>query len=367
MSRRDDNRGSDKPPRKAAVTTWRKTPPSQSVPESKKKPPQKKTPGRKTASRGKAQKGHTSSALGHWKILIALHRKVARDALSRILETPLASLVTVLVLGVAMSLPAALSMTLDNLRDVAGSSQVTSVRVSLYLASRITDDQASRMREDLASDQAIKRVIYISPSQGLAEFEKYSGLGEALRLLDNNPLPGVLEVEPKDSSPLAVSNLKNRLIRMGGVDEVRVDSDWLKRLNAMLTLGDRILTGVSILIFLAVLLAVGNTIRLLVVNRKDEIRVVKLVGGSDGFVILPFLYSGFWYGLLGGLLASVMASALWFAVSGPAQELASLYQSSFRPSFPGLEICLTLMLTGMVMGVLGAFLSSWRQLRHIDP
>ena len=208
---------------------------------------------------------------------------------------------------------------------------------------------------------------YISPKQGLAEFEKYSGLGQALKLLDNNPLPGVIEVEPKDTSPLAVSNLKNRLVRIGGVEEARVDDIWLKRLHAIVTLGERILNGLVTLVVLAVLMAVGNTIRLLVVNRQDEIRVVKLVGGSDGFVMLPFLYSGFWYGFLGGLLAWLVTAGLWFLVAGSANTVASLYQSAFQMNFPDFSTFIALVLGSALLGVLGAFATSWRQLRHIDP
>ncbi|MTI13414.1 permease-like cell division protein FtsX [Sansalvadorimonas verongulae] len=341
--------------RKAAVTTWRKT--SREKPNPKPKP----------KVRQRKSHGQSISALDNWTSLIGLHRRVSREALSRILSTPLASLITVLVLAVAMSLPAVLSMALDNLREVAGSNQMTSARASMYLKSNISDAQALQLRESLAHDAAIEQATYISPAQGLTEFEKYSGLGEALRQLDENPLPGVIEIVPKDVSPLAVSNLRNRLSRMTGVDEVRVDSAWLKRLQSILKLGNRIFTGVSVLIALAVLLAVGNTIRLLVMNRTEEIRVIKLVGGSDGFVILPFLYSGFWYGLLGGLSAAVITATLWSSVAGPAQELASLYQSSFRPGFPGLAITFTLIVSGMIMGVGGAFLASWRQLRRIDP
>ena len=357
----------NRPDRKGAVTTWRKTAPVAAAESGKSSKKSKSSPVTEKPVKSGAKKSGESSALIHWKTLSRLHQQIGKEALGRILATPIASLMTVLVLGIALSLPAALSMTLDNLRTAVGGGEVTSVRVSLYLKSGTDNAKASRMREDLASDKAIAKAIYISPTQGLAEFEKYSGLGEALRLLDQNPLPGVIEVEPVDTSPLAVGNLQNRLVRMGGVEEARVDSEWLKRLNAILTLGGRILTGVTLLIVAAVLLAVGNTIRLLVLNRRDEIRVIKLVGGSDGFVILPFLYSGFWYGLVGGVLAWLIICMLWLTLSGPASQLATLYQSTFRPGFPGLGMTLLLVVGGAGMGIIGALLASWRQLRDIDP
>ena len=354
------NPARNRPDRKGAVTTWRKTA-SVGATNSRRKPaPKEKTP-RKIGS------SSADSAASHWKHLWLLHRQVGKDALARMLVTPVASLMTILVLGIALSLPAALSMTLDNLRTVAGSGDMTSVKVSLYLGNRIDDAAAVRIREELARDKAIAKAVYISPAQGLAEFEKYSGLGAALQLLDGNPLPGVIEVEPADTSPLAVSNLQNRLVRMTGIEEVRVDSEWLKRLNAILSLGDRVMTGLTGLICIAVLLAVGNTIRLLVVNRQEEIRVIKLVGGSDGFVILPFLYSGFWYGLAGGVLAWLVVFVGWLTISGPAGQLATLYQSTFRLDAPGLGLTTVLIGGGAAMGVIGALLASWRQLIDIDP
>ncbi|CAM3605716.1 permease-like cell division protein FtsX [Parendozoicomonas haliclonae] len=350
--------------KKSAVTTWRKTPHVDAAAART----SSKSQGKKAEAprKGAAKNGKVSEA-GRWSNLWRLHRQFGRESLQRLLATPAASLMTVLVLGIALALPAALSLTLENLKTVAGNSNVTSARISLYLENQVSEKDARRMREDLLKDSGIAAAVYISPTQGLAEFEKYSGLGDALRLLDSNPLPGVIEVEASDSSPLAVSNLQNRLKRVDGVAELRVDSEWLKKLNAIVTLGDRILTGLSVLICLAVLLVVGNTIRLLVVNRRDEIRVIKLVGGSDGFVLLPFLYSGFWYGLAGGVLCWLIVACLWLAVSGPASDLATLYQSTFRPEFPGLNMTLLLIGGGAFMGVSGALLSSWRQLRDIDP
>ncbi len=304
---------------------------------------------------------------GTWKSFWRLNWRMGSDALKRLALTPVASLMTIMVLGVALALPASFSVMLANLKMAAGGENIASARVSLYLDSGIDDKQALRLCADLMRDTAIQSAVYISPSKGLADFEEYSGLGEALRLLENNPLPGVIEVEPKDTSPLAIDSLKNRLKRTGGVVEVRVDSAWLKRLDAMLELGERVLIGLSLLICAAVLLIIGNTIRLLVVSRSDEIRVIKLVGGSDAFVILPFLYSGLWYGLAGGVLCWLIISSLWFMVSGPATELAVLYQSSFRPGPPDSTTSLLLIGGGALMGILGAWLASWRQLRQIAP
>ena len=207
---------------------------------------------------------------------------------------------TILVLGLALALPAGLYLTLDTFRLALGEGEPGSVRLALYLKQGTTDEQARTLRKQLAQDLAVLEAAYISPEQGAEDFRRHSGLGETLDLLDVNPLPGVIELEPADTAPQAVQRLHERLQGLPGISQVRVDTVWLERLSALLDLGDRLLQGGGLLVGLMLVLAVGNTIRLLVVNRRDEIRVIKLVGGSDGFVILPFLYTGFWYGLMGG-------------------------------------------------------------------
>ncbi|MCL6270849.1 permease-like cell division protein FtsX [Sansalvadorimonas sp. 2012CJ34-2] len=363
-----DGKAKDRSGRKAAVTTWRRTPQIEldhSAAHNAKQKAEQNNTAKHKARRG-AKKRETGSSAQHWKIIFALHRQVAGEALSRIMVTPIASLMTILVLGITLALPATLSMTLENLQAAAGGTSSV-VRLALYLDEGLSNTKALDLKKDLQGDPAINKVTYISPKQGLAEFEKFSGLGQALDLLDDNPLPGVLEVEPKDTTPLAVSNLQNRLGRLGEVNDIRVDNEWLKRLHAMLELGERALNGLTTLVVLSVLLAVGNTIRLLVVNRKEEIKVVKLVGGSDSFVMMPFLYSGFWYGLLGGVLAWLVTACLWFMLADSANSLASLYQSSFQMSFPDFATTVTVIFGSVLLGVTGAFFTSWRQLRAIDP
>lgn len=351
--------GAGWPERKPAVTTWQKTRPLEDRVRKKSLDAQVR------AVRRSARPGR--SALEDWKSLVQLHRRTGRDALTRMLLTPLASLMTILVLGLALALPAGLYLTLDTFRLALGEGEPGSVRLALYLKQGTTDEQARTLRKQLAQDLAVFQAVYISPEQGAADFRRHSGLGETLDLLDFNPLPGVIELEPADTAPQAVQRLHERLQGLPGISQVRVDTVWLERLSALLDLGDRLLQGGGLLVGLMLVLAVGNTIRLLVVNRRDEIRVIKLVGGSDGFVILPFLYTGFWYGLMGGALAWLMTTLLRWLVADTLEQLAGLYHMTLRSALPQWELALFLLAGGCVIGVLGALLTAWFQIRRIRP
>ncbi|GEM_PF-94951 len=345
--------------RKAAVTTWRKPRPLEERVRKDSLDAQVRA-ARKTARPGR-------SALEDWRWLAQLHRRTGRDALTRILVTPLASLMTVLVLGLALALPAGLCVVLDAFRLVLGEGHAGSVRLTLYLEQGVSDERARDMKTQLAQDPAVLQAIYITPEQGAEDFRRYSGLGSALDLLDVNPLPGVIELEPVEAAAEAVQNLHERLKTLSGVSQVRLDTVWLERLVALLEVGERLLQGGGALIGLMLLLVVGNTIRLLVANRRDEIRVIKLVGGSDGFVLLPFLYTGFWYGLTGGCLAWLITAALRFLVSDSMAQLAGLYHVPFQPGLPDWHLSLFLLAGGCAVGVLGALLAAWSQIRRIRP
>ena len=368
-------RSTDKGPagrkgRVRALTTWRQ-PSTDKAPSEPVKAVEKTTDKPvETHSKPKASKASRSATRARapgvgnenfWH----LHKRVCGDAIRRLYRMPLSSTMIVLVLGIALSLPSTLFLALDNIGSLAGGQSV-SARITLYLKQDVNDSQGMQLRKELLKDAGVADASYISSTRALQQFEQQSGLGDAVRLLDKNPLPGAVVVTPRNTGSLATNNLRIRLERLGQVDSVRLDQTWLERLNAMLALGDRILKALTLLVSIAVFLAIGNTIRMLVADRRDEIRVLRLVGGSDGYIMMPFLYTGFWYGLLGGVAAWVVTGVLFLMLSGLVANLAGLYGSGYRLSFLGLSGTLALVIAGMVLGVAGAGLSSWRQLRAID-
>lgn len=303
--------------------------------------------------------------LGAWYIH---HSDSAIESLLRLLTTPIQSLLTWLVVAIAVALPAALFVGLLNIQHV-GEQWQNSSEMSVFLQPDADEQAVDRIRQDWAGRPEIARITYISPAEALAEFRQHSGLGQIVDSLDRNPLPGVLLVLPTDaaSTPAALENLQAELLDEPLVAEVRIDMQWVKRLQQLIALAERIVVALACLLALGLVLVIGNTIRLAIENRRDEILVVKLVGGTNAYIRRPFLYTGLWFGLGGGMLAVlILALGLqWLKV--PIAALTELYQSHFYLQGLGFIGSLQLILLAGLMGVVGAWSAVSRHLNQIEP
>lgn len=299
------------------------------------------------------------------------HGSSAGDSLRRLLATPLQTLMTCLLIAVALALPTSLLVGIGNVEQL-GSGWNSGAQLSVFLNTRVRESVIEDLQEELSSRPQVSDVTYISPQQALDEFQSLSGVGEVAALLDENPLPPVLVVKLSGSSsvsadPKVAASLADELRNNPVVDDVRLDLAWVQRLNAIMALLGRTVLAVACLLGLGVILAVGNTVRLAIENRRDEIVIVKLVGGTDGFVRRPFLYTGLWYGLGGGLLAWLMVSVgLWW-LSGPVSRLVGLYGSEFTMAGLGFGGSLGLLALAALLGWGGAWLSVQRHLQAIEP
>jgi len=223
--------------------------------------------------------------------------------------------------------------------------------------------QAAGQRADVAA------VTVIPADKGLEDFRTYSGFGEALEALKENPLPHVLRVRPKaeDSSAAALESLRHYFSAWPEVDLVQVDSEWVMRFNAILEVLRRLLLIAAALLGLGVLAVIGNTIRLEIQGRRAEIEVTKLVGGSNSFVRRPFLYTGVLYGLGGALLAWGIVAIAVAVLGDPVATLARLYGSRYVLRGPSRDDIGILLGAGAALGWLGAWISAARHLRSIEP
>ena len=317
-----------------------------------------------------ARKGASTQNIGVLAKLLAWlghHQLVAVETLLKLLSKPASSLLTWLVIAIALTLPGALWMAVNNVQQLSDTVQ-QSGRISVYLDTGVSDDQARTLQRRVDQLNHVARTELISADDALVQFSENSGFADALELLGENPLPAVLLVEP----PLGTSNsdlsiLKLQLQELAGVEEAVLDLAWLDRLNSLLALGQRVIVVLGGLLALAILLVVGNTIRLAIAARVDEIRVVKLVGATDAWVRRPFLYTGLWFGMVGGLLSWLMLFLCWLILQGPVAELAALYGSGFELQPLSGSASLLLLLAAMVLGWLGAWWSVSRHLSEIEP
>lgn len=296
------------------------------------------------------------------------HKSSGRDSLLRLLETPLQSLLTWMVIAIALALPAGLYLGLHNLQSL-GDGWQDSAQMSVFLKREAKATALERFQEDLKKNADIASFESISPANALAEFQRFSGLGDVLSSLDENPLPTVFVIQPnnKISTPELLDQLRERLAQHPIVDNVQLDLGWLRRLHELLSLGERIVISLASLLSLGVLLIIGNTMRLAIENRRDEIVVTKMVGGTNGFVRRPFLYTGFWYGLGGGLLALILIAIVSFWLSGPIANLITLYESEYSLTGMGFSDVLALLMSACFLGWLGAWIAVSRHLKGIEP
>ena len=298
----------------------------------------------------------------------AHHRASCFGSLARLLSTPVQTLMTVMVVAIALALPATLLVVLGNLQKL-GHSWDTNPKISVFINLRAKQRAVESLIADVESMAEVKGVEYLSQDEALRDFQAFSGFGEALESLDENPLPATLIVSPRKSFMSAVDlrRLADRIAEQSVVDEVNLDMDWVRRLQEFMRLGQIIVLALGGLLGLGVLLAVGNTIRLAIENRRDEILVTKLVGGTNGFVRRPFIYSGAWYGLMGGLMASLIVMLGYFSIEDTVVRLAKLYQSGFRLQGLGIDGFAKLVAVGGLFGWLGAWLAVGRHLAKIEP
>jgi cell division transport system permease protein len=300
------------------------------------------------------------------KRYFGLHWSNCIGALRRMLRQPVGTFLTVMVIAIALALPAALRVLVSN-ADLLSDSWQGAADFTVYLGMTVSDDEARALADDVRKRDDVAEVTLITRAQALEEFRARSAFGEALDALEENPLPHTLVVRPAGGATGDIEELARALDERAETDSVQIDTQWVARLRGMLVLIARVVDIVTVLVALAVALVIGNTIRLEINNRSTEIEVMKLVGGTDGFIRRPFLYLGIWYGAAGALAAILLLTAALALLREPVAALAGLYSSGY--TLTGLAAAETLALVGggAALGWAGAWLAAFRHLRAIEP
>ena len=298
----------------------------------------------------------------------ARHLQALLGSLGRLARSPLSTALTLLVIALALALPTSLRLFVTDAQLATGSF-ANAVDVSVYLRTDVPLAKAQQLAQAAGQRADVATVTVIPADKGLEDFRTYSGFGEALEALKENPLPHVLHVRPKteDSSAAALESLRHYFSAWPEVDLVQVDSEWVMRFNAILEVLRWLLLIAAVLLGLGVLAVIGNTIRLEIQGRRAEIEVTKLVGGSNSFVRRPFLYTGVLYGLGGALLAWGIVAIAVAVLGDSVATLARLYGSRYTLRGPSRDDIGFLLGAGVVLGWLGAWISAARHLRSIEP
>lgn len=290
------------------------------------------------------------------------------SSLGRLSRTPFTSAMTILVLSVAISLAGCFYIVVANIQQLTGNLQASN-QMSLFLKEHVNESAGQKLVEQLAHNDNIESIKFISKKQAMDEFKVNSGFGDALNALETNPLPNVIQILPKGvlDGREALDNLMADFKKMSEVDFVQVDMQWVERLHAIMRIASRAVTLVGILLGFAVTFITGNTIRLELHNRQDEVFISKLVGATHSFIQRPFLYTGFWLGFIAGFLAWLIITIMLLIVESPVEKLSSLYNSSFELLYLSFSEFILLLMMASGLAVLGSWAVLHYQLRQIKP
>lgn len=308
---------------------------------------------------------HPFELPGTW---LSHHLQVALGSLGRLLHNRWATGMTVAVIAVAIALPAGLYVLTRNL-NLLGESWDQTTAISLFLTPDTDMEQAQALAVELRADRNLDQVTLISPDQALSELGSYDGFSEAIAQLEENPLPAVLALQPtpKVQTPEALERLAREVEALPQADFARLDTRWVRRFQAILNVTQRGVVLLGGALALAVLLVVGNTIRLEIENRRNEIEIMELVGATPAFIRRPFLYTGGWYGLFGGIGAWLLVALALVLIQGPVSRLAALYHTQFPLVGLGLTASLTILGGSLGLGLLGSLVSVGHHLSAAQP
>ena len=296
------------------------------------------------------------------------HLQQAIGSLGDLWRTPFTSVMTVLVLGISLTLPATLHLFVKNAKSISEQWGSAS-EISLFLKLSVNEKSAQNLIQRIKLYPEVAEVKYISADDALNEFKVLSGFGQALDYLSTNPLPATILVTPtkRASKTQAAKELLVKLENEREVEQGKLDLEWLTRLEAITVLIEDIVIGIAALLCLSVVLIIGNTIRLAILNQREAIAVMKLVGATDNFIQRPFLYSGVWYGVLGGLIATLCVALLAQYFTSALIDLTDLYQSDFTLIGLSFVEMMSLISFAVALGLAGSFISVRKHIRAIEP
>ena len=273
----------------------------------------------------------------------------------------------VLVIGVTLALPAAINVIVKNAQSISGSWD-NALDFSVYLKLDITVGEAENLASLIDQRADVASVRLVTADEALVEFKQQSGFGEALDQLGDNPLPHALVVRPSPGNTGAsLTLLQQELGNLPEAELVQVDTEWVQRFHAILDIVRQAIVIGSVLLGIAIVVIIGNTIRLDIENRREEIEVTKLIGASNAFVRRPFLWTGFWYGLLGGIFALLLVQYGLYLLKDPVARLAGLYQGNITVVTLGFDESSAIVGAAVFLGLFASWVTAARHMRRIEP
>ena len=306
----------------------------------------------------------SSSVFSIW---LTRHISTSLGALGRLSRQPFASLMIILVIGVTLALPAAINVIVKNMQSVSDSWS-NALDFSMYLKKDLSVSDAEDLANLIRQRADIESVGLITADEALLEFKKQSGFGEALNQLSENPLPHALVIRPSSGNTSAsLALLQEEIRNLPETELVQIDTEWVQRFHAILDIVRQAISIGAVLLGIAIVVIIGNTIRLDIENRREEIEVTKLIGASNAFVRRPFLWTGFWYGLLGGAFALLLVQYGLYLLREPFSRLAGLYQGKIAVASLTITESSAIIGVAVFLGLFASWVTTARHMRRIEP
>ena len=313
----------------------------------------------------KRSKGGTQLFRGLRPFLFS-HATEFKGALDEIIRKPLSSFVTISLIGISIGLPSIFVIIGENF--LSGLDRIDqSVKINVFLEEGISISEGLALSREIQNQLDVSMVRFISSEEAIKEFQKQTNLSEILFTLDQNPLPHVVEVVPISFEPINVSILVASLNDRNGVESASTNLNWLERLYGVFSIIKSVGIVFAVTFFVGLILVVAHTIGAAIHNKAEEINLMLLLGATSSFIRRPFLYLGFWYGLGGGLFANIITQISLLSLANGVERLAQSYQSSFSLDRGGSEIVFLILLTGVSLGIMGAFLGLLKKMGEINP
>lgn len=300
--------------------------------------------------------------------ILSYHAQAALSSLNLLCRKPFATLMTAIVIAIALALPALFWVFTDNMSQLT-SSWKRSGHISLYLKPSLHEPETNKAVQDVRAVPGVQQAMLKSSQDGLDELIAQEGMQDIMHYLPENPLPAVIEITPTTEidSPIKLDFLARELKGIAHIDEVKIDMEWIGRLHTLLGFAAKLSNALLVLLALAVVLIISNTLRLAIQNSYEEIQILKLIGATDPFILRPFLYSGVWYGLAGALIAIFLVNIFILSLGMVLNQITVAYQMHYPLTGLSIRQILLLIAFAIILGWIGACLSVKRQLASIEP
>lgn len=292
------------------------------------------------------------------------HTQAIKLVLGRMQANTLSSLLICLVIAVAMCLPGLFYLGVDNLSKLTNQIQ-DETEISLFLKLDVNADTIADINKLLSKNNAIKNHRFVSKDEAWKDLQAKSDADSGIKQLNKNPLPDAFFIQAKSINPEELETLKNELQNIPGVEHALLNSDWAKRLSSLLQLGKDIIFFIAILLTIALLVIIGNTVRMQILTQKDEIEVSRLMGATNSFIRIPFLYAGVLYGLFGGMLAILIITGVIAVFNYSISKISQLYSSDFSLSLFDSHLFLSILGFAILIGWLGSYLAVTRSIASL--